>query len=143
MSVRKWVVDYQFVRGSYYNNNLGRIDESETQLGNRLLCSECFHVNVFLTFLLPDRQNVLNRQLHGVGEEHRTSNAPSPSCPSGGATRAFDAIWHPWDESCGHEPHRLACFRLIGAVQSDFAKSRHRQDQIVRRAAVARLAARA
>lgn len=49
-------------------------------------------------------------------------------------------IWHlpiPRDAGCGHE---LLCFRLADAVQSDAAKERHRQDQIVRRAAVAKLA---
>ena len=64
----------------------------------------------------------------------------SNSCTADGGICIFEADWYPpipRDAGCGHE---LLCFRLIDAVQSDNAKARHRQDQIVRRAAVAKLA---
>lgn len=52
-------------------------------------------------------------------------------------------VWYPpipRGAGCGHEPLWLFCFRLVDAVQSDTSKVRHRQDQIVRRGAAARLA---
>lgn len=51
-------------------------------------------------------------------------------------------LWYPPIQrapGCGRELFWPLCFRLIRAVQSSSTKARHRQDQIVRDAAVARL----
>lgn len=70
-------------------------------------------------------------------------NVPSHSWAAGGGICVSEAGWYPpipGGADCGHELLWLLCLRLVDAVQSEAAKARHRQDQIVRRAAVARLA---